>query len=1299
MLGLFRKQRGAVSIFLIIVLVPILMVSSIFVDMSRIKLAGAMAESAGDLTLNTALTNYDAVLKDMYGLFATSQDMDELFLNLEDYYRQSIEAAGVPEDNVDSYVDQVMSFLKTSTGTDDLMNITVTDFNASVPADGHLGNPAVMKTQIVEFMKYRGPIDLGMGLFDAITGMTKLDEQTKLVDNKTEFYGKQQDLLNELEDGWSDLVKYQYTDNVAGFPTGDYIKNQAADLDANKAVFHDTVVPDTVKYLNNYYNYINCDNISYMKISQSGTTWTFKGYTYSPNNTGEGEVTVDTIQSIANNIRYAYDEVKRETGDLQDLLTSLESLSSEGKVYVLAKYNETERIDCEKAISKLIQYLVDLDYAMDACDQEELQKATIDGVNAITWCQTQIDSHMKITNDSYFGQYNYHIDRLIEAYNLTHSLVDQSQEKADAKIKELATKASTFYKDIDTNITHLTNAIAHFQTVNTMLTDPNSGYNQALTAWNNAANGLSDETMGQNDLEEIAKVKDMVTADRVSSLIQRLNGAKTSLEAVKAEIEKYEFEGVKWKDIPTDADFNTIVSYMSSHNIDSIDARKKKTGPYKTVIESAQATIKTGSIATTWNEEVAPDLSKSQRELHTWLYKNYGVDSYKTSTTTNKTDSKDGDVDSIKSNLKSQADANNKEPSGTGSTKVSTNVKDYMTYLPSTVWKNEKSSGSTSSTDALNAGEVETDQDKMMESSNGSAGLGTLLKGITEAVSNMATSLRDKLYVTDYVMNMFSYDTYEAEIVAREEGKATVFENWYEKKDDVYVIKDGSKKYEALALNMTNNPINPNNNYLYGSEVEYIIYGNEDPSNSVDAAYGTIFMIRFAFNTVYAFTDAEINNIAMAAATAVFGTPPLTPLIPIAKVAIILGFAIAESAYDLYQLKCGAAVPLMKTKDTWTMSTKGAVNAIASEVTSAVADKVIDEGYKVLCDALEKTDEELSAMLSDEGVLNSFTDTLVNNSFEQLYNYANDALQQAVQICNDVNLSQQFINEANVEEAKKLLTKEGKAELVAQKLTDWLGTAESSNDVFYEVKKIAVDKLKENNNANIIKIFDSIDSTAGTEIVDGTSLEAPDILNSVLGTIKTSVDSEIKKLTEKANGVLSEYKQQLMNSISESAKNGVESFRATVQEKITGTFGNSPKATKASTNVISSLLTWTYSDYLNLFLLVSVIANEEGVLLRIADVIELNMQHMNKQYAAVVTTETVTKSRLWGLIKYEKEETKTTENAEAFKLRKAYTHVQIDATLEVEPLFMDMPFMKDTTDSILSGKNWYQVQYSGTLGY
>ena len=78
----FKKTKGAVSIFLVIILVPMMTVSALFVDASKVSLAKSVSESAGDLTLNTALTDYDTKLKDMYGLFATAQNTDELYARI-----------------------------------------------------------------------------------------------------------------------------------------------------------------------------------------------------------------------------------------------------------------------------------------------------------------------------------------------------------------------------------------------------------------------------------------------------------------------------------------------------------------------------------------------------------------------------------------------------------------------------------------------------------------------------------------------------------------------------------------------------------------------------------------------------------------------------------------------------------------------------------------------------------------------------------------------------------------------------------------------------------------------------------------------------------------------------------------------------------------------------------------------------------------------------------------------------------------------------------------------------------------
>lgn len=87
MLQIFRKKDGAVSVFLTIILVPMIVVSCLFVDACRAKLAEPVVSSAGDLTLNTALTQYDATLNDYYGLMASSQNVDEFLNNANEYFQ------------------------------------------------------------------------------------------------------------------------------------------------------------------------------------------------------------------------------------------------------------------------------------------------------------------------------------------------------------------------------------------------------------------------------------------------------------------------------------------------------------------------------------------------------------------------------------------------------------------------------------------------------------------------------------------------------------------------------------------------------------------------------------------------------------------------------------------------------------------------------------------------------------------------------------------------------------------------------------------------------------------------------------------------------------------------------------------------------------------------------------------------------------------------------------------------------------------------------------------------------------
>ena len=58
-----KRIQGSISVLLVIILLPMMTFSALIVDMSRVNMAKQMMSSAGDLTMNTALANYDTILK------------------------------------------------------------------------------------------------------------------------------------------------------------------------------------------------------------------------------------------------------------------------------------------------------------------------------------------------------------------------------------------------------------------------------------------------------------------------------------------------------------------------------------------------------------------------------------------------------------------------------------------------------------------------------------------------------------------------------------------------------------------------------------------------------------------------------------------------------------------------------------------------------------------------------------------------------------------------------------------------------------------------------------------------------------------------------------------------------------------------------------------------------------------------------------------------------------------------------------------------------------------------------------
>ena len=223
---IFYKNNGAVTIFLILILVPVLALSGIFVEISRVELAKPLITSSADLALNTALTNYDSKLKDYYGLMGSAQKTSDTLDVAQEYFKNCINSQIVDEDYLDQCWEKVSTIVNNGAeliGRDsiitteaetisNLLLLEIPELTVKGVDNANLANPVFLKSQIVEFMKYRAPVEIVTGLFEELKGQAdylknlKKDEQLQKKEQAT--YEAENELLQRLYDIYCKVQEY-----------------------------------------------------------------------------------------------------------------------------------------------------------------------------------------------------------------------------------------------------------------------------------------------------------------------------------------------------------------------------------------------------------------------------------------------------------------------------------------------------------------------------------------------------------------------------------------------------------------------------------------------------------------------------------------------------------------------------------------------------------------------------------------------------------------------------------------------------------------------------------------------------------------------------------------------------------------------------------------------------------------------------------------------------------------------------------------------------------------------------------
>lgn len=192
-----KRVKGSISVLLTMILLPMMTYATMIIDASRLQLVRNNIAGAGDLALNAIMSEYNIMLEEMYGLFANTTSEEELQDVLKSYFQQTIEGRFLPQlrndhamvqDTVNKMLDLAMNKNGyTREGITDFLALQLQDFSASAVTGSALANPAAMKRQITEYMKYRGPVSIGSTLLGKLDFLKDSSQQVDACDAKVTY--------------------------------------------------------------------------------------------------------------------------------------------------------------------------------------------------------------------------------------------------------------------------------------------------------------------------------------------------------------------------------------------------------------------------------------------------------------------------------------------------------------------------------------------------------------------------------------------------------------------------------------------------------------------------------------------------------------------------------------------------------------------------------------------------------------------------------------------------------------------------------------------------------------------------------------------------------------------------------------------------------------------------------------------------------------------------------------------------------------------------------------------------------
>lgn len=208
-----RKNQGIITVFVVMIMVPVVVITGLMVDIARAKLFASQVAMSSDFYGEAILSDYDNVLKELYGLFSLTQD-EEALEALETYKTYMMYSFDPGMDG------------KTGSGSMFYKSAEV-EFSYDPIQISSLSNEDVFLTQVADYMEFRvipqvlseaGTLE--GGVFDMLDGFEKMQPDNEAVSATKKLgdsSGKLTKAFKKFYDILDDIKQYEdYLTNLKG---------------------------------------------------------------------------------------------------------------------------------------------------------------------------------------------------------------------------------------------------------------------------------------------------------------------------------------------------------------------------------------------------------------------------------------------------------------------------------------------------------------------------------------------------------------------------------------------------------------------------------------------------------------------------------------------------------------------------------------------------------------------------------------------------------------------------------------------------------------------------------------------------------------------------------------------------------------------------------------------------------------------------------------------------------------------------------------------------------------------------